>query len=170
MSVRVKGRAGSGVRRMFALAVGLTITALLMSSIAFAGTTPQTCDSVPKYYCAKVEYVDQGSYVDVLYRWYWGARDDGATRWQRFWMADWSSDGSQWVLVRSWGEGLWYDNYLFNGWHAIPSGTITQPAAVNLRIRFENCCRDFLPYFWCSPQLDHYLYNNTSAQVGTGTC
>lgn len=143
---------------------------VLLSITAYALTTPQTCDRDVKYYCAYVEYTDNGSYVDVQNRWYRGAIDGGAKKWQRFWMADWWWNGSQWQLVRSFGEGPWYTNVTFEAWHAIGLGTISQPAAVNLRIRYEECIPGNCPYNWCSPQLDHYLYNGTSAQVGGGTC
>lgn len=69
--------------------IGVLVAIVLISSTLLANRaaaayleTPWTCDSVPKYYCAVVGYDNNGSSVNVQCRFFKGAIDGGARRWQ----------------------------------------------------------------------------------------
>lgn len=160
------------LRQAILLSLVVVGASLLGAGIAKAFTqTPWTCDGVPKYYCATIEYDNYGSYASVLDRWWKGARDGGAQRWQLYWLQDWSWDGSRWVFQRNFGQSGWNSNIDLSTapWYSHQGYTITQPALINYKLRYYECDHMGLNcYYWCSPQLDHRLWDNTSAQIGQG--
>lgn len=154
--------------------VGIALLGLLGSpTLASAATTPDTCDSVPKYYCVHVDHDFGAGVVTVHNRWYEGAIDGGAKRWQRYWVADYSWNGVGWSTVRSWGSGNWYTDVHLNHpnghWEAVGGDTITQPAVVMVRLRYQESTASG-SYYWCSSQLEHHLEDNSSFAWGTSQC
>jgi hypothetical protein len=160
--------------RLRGLAIATAVFSLLFTypAVAFAASTPDTCDSVPKYYCVHADY-DPGAGTATIYnRWYEGAVDGGAKEWQRHWVADFSWTGSYWATIRSWNIGNWYRDVCLchpNGhWESLRGGTIPQPATVMVRLRYHETVPSH--HFWCSPHLEHHLYDSTSIQWGNSSC
>lgn len=165
-----------GVRRtaVFSALVVMVVTSTLLGNEAKALTqTPWTCDGIPKYFCATVEYDNFGSYVNVQSRWWKGAIDGGANRWQIWWVQDWTKVGGTYNWVRGWGQGSWLNNVQLSTapWYRIQGFSINQPALINFRLRYYACdAMGFNCWYWCSPQLDHYLDTNTSAPLAGAPC
>jgi hypothetical protein len=133
-----------------------------------AATTPDTCDTTPKYWCVHINY-DPGSGTATVYnRWYEGAIDGGAKEWRREWTTDYHWDGSIWATVRSWGYGTTYADAFLGHWEALESGTIDQPASVMVRLQYHEYIGYW--YYWCSNQNEHHLEDNTSLVWGNSTC
>lgn len=110
--------------------------------------------------------------VTAYNRWYEGAIDGGAKRWQRYWVADYHWNGSGWDTVRTWGSGNWYTdlslNHPYGHWESVAGGTIAQPAVVMMRVRYQETAGT--TYYWCSQQLEHHLEDNSSFTWGTSQC
>lgn len=149
----------------------MVILGLLTSVTAIALTTPQVCDSTPKYYCTYVWYDSNGSGWTIRDRYYKGARDGGAQYWQLYWVADWEWNGSQWVQTWYTGQGVWHNNVNFDVWYTkTQDHTVTANAAVNGQHRYEEYTDKTGWYYWCSQRWTHYLNSGTSQNEGYGQC
>lgn len=134
--------------------------------------TPWTCDSAPKYYCATVLY-EPGSPatgVDRRYKGYIGS-STAVTWWKIWWLQDWvCSPYPSCTWLRNYGEG---PEISTPGWTAFSmpwNPTMTQQALVNFKLKFREPDGRGGDYIFCSPQLDHYLWDNTSDQLGGSSC
>jgi len=137
--------------------------------------TPWTCDSDTgaKYYCATVLY-DAGApatNVDRRFQGYIGA-STAVTWWKIWWLQDWvcSPYPSSCTWIRNYGEG---PEISTPGWSAFSMSmnpTMTQDALVNFKLKFREPDGRGGNYIWCSPQLDHRLWNGTSEKIGVGSC
>lgn len=167
------------MRKLRRLAIAATLGLLLSTLTAMpvqAAQTSTTCDSVPKYYCAYVVYVDEGGYVDNLSRAWEGALGGSGCPtycttkdWRIWWVQDWTWNGSGWSFQRNFGQSSWYQNGSFLGYNTYNGYTISTPALVN----FMFCYHDYYSdtgtnVYWTSPQLDHYLDGSAPDQVGGG--
>lgn len=149
-----------------------------LSQKASASSTGTTCDSVPKYYCAYVDYTNNGSYVTYVNRMWEGALGGSGCptycttkNWQVWWVQDWTWGGSNWTWLRNWGASAWYANCCLGTWHDYYGTDINQPALVNFKFQYQDYYPDTGRYvYWCSPQLDHRLDSGYSYPTGTGTC
>jgi hypothetical protein len=166
-----------------AFAVATVVVFSMMGGKAAAGWTPQLCDGVPKYYCDTVGYNNAGAYVDNISRTYQGALGGSGCptyctqkNWQIYWVQDWSCtsfpSGCTWQ--RNFGEGPTHDNCCLTGsaWYEIAGYTINQQAVINMKFRWfeKQLSYPYDPYTTCSQQQDHYLFNNTSAEIGSPSC
>jgi hypothetical protein len=155
-------------------AVAVILGSLAMGTPAKAlSGTPYQCDSVPKYYCSTVQY-DLGSPATNVDRLYEGKISCGSgctiVAWELWWMQDWVCSGSC-TWIRNYGEQAWQTNTAWQWWHINASGTMTQDALVNMKLRYHE--KDPITgadTYWCSPQLDHYIWSGTSATIGSGGC
>jgi hypothetical protein len=123
--------------RLSLLGAIILICLVAAPQVALATDTPVVCDSAAKYHCTSVSYTNHGSYVSVAGRYFQGARDGGADRWQRYWVQDWSQSSGDWYTTSTWGEGPWYTNVSMGSWYGVTGGTISQPALVKIRLRYQ---------------------------------
>jgi hypothetical protein len=137
--------------------------------------TPYQCDPTPKYYCSTVQY-DPGSPATNVARYYEGKISCGVgctiTEWQLWWMQDWTcSPYPSCTWLRNYGQQAWQNNTNWVWWYINLNPTMTQDALVNMKLKYHERDPMFGTDTWfCSPQLDHYLWNNTSTQIGSGGC
>lgn len=125
-----------------------------------ADTTAQLCDPDPKYYCAYVEYTNQGTYYDSVVHRYKGAIDGGADWWQYWWGNDWWYNGS-WLLVRDYGPSSWENNLFLGNFVGVGGASINQYAAVQMRIAYAQWQPSTSTWrYWCSPGLEFHLEDN----------
>lgn len=154
--------------------VSACLVLLTGAGLAFADTTPDTCDITPKYYCAHIDYSNDGVTASSITRWYEGAIDGGAKGYYRYWAADWTWNGSSWSQVASYGSdynGAWYTDANLGNWKSITGGTIAQSASMTLRmVYWETQSASPGYYYWCSQIEEHHMYDNTSTQWGTSQC
>ncbi len=135
--------------------------------------TPYQCDSVPKYYCSTVQF-DGGSPAANVAR-YYEAQTSGdplMVRWHLWWMQDWTCNPyPSCTWLRNYGAQDWQTNSTWVWWSISLNPTMNQDALVNMKIQFHDVNTQTGDFWdWCSPQLDHYLWNVTSATIGTGGC
>lgn len=164
--------------------VAIGLVAVLASMVFLSGpatassVTPYQCDSVPKYYCSTVVFDWYSDHADNVDRYYEGqlSGDQGLIGWELYWMQDWQCNTyPSCTFLRNYGEQTWQTNSTWAWWHINANPYMTQEALVNMKLRFHEhyydmSCLCQVDYYWCSPQLDHYLWNTTSAALGTGSC
>lgn len=155
----------------------VVVSMMLNTHPAAATTTPTRCDdSGPKYYCSYVNYTS-GSPTTGVNRVYGGNvgvynGSNAVTWWKLWWMQDWKCTpypSCSWL--RNYGEQSQVSNSGWTYWY-LPweTSTMDQDALVNFRLKLREPDGSGGDYIWCSKQMDHYLFNNTSALLGNQSC
>ncbi len=160
--------------RSLVLAVVLLPSYMLVAAQpALANYTGGACDSIPKYYCISVWYVDNGSYVTIQERWNQGGVDGGAQEWQRYITSDWRRDPltGAWTILSSLSAGAWRTNVPLDTYDNVVSyHDVENEAWVQMRTRFH----EFVPgtgwYFWCGDGIDWHLTGGVGPSRWTGPC
>jgi hypothetical protein len=158
------------------LAVAVVMSVFLVAltgSVASAiiGATV-VCDQSPggaKYYCTYVNYnANSLGGWNINHRYYMGAIDGGASRWQLWYYRDWYWNGSQWILQTDWGSSGWYENITFDQWREQGYGvSIAYYGALTARTRYYEPVSGT---FWCSLIMEHDLWTGNAYGWGTGAC
>lgn len=161
------------VIRSYVVAFVVVALALVMGAQAvFANETPIVCDFFAKYGCSYVVYnANNGGWLITGRRWR-GGIDGGAKEWQIYWIKDWELVNGTWQFREKWGEGSWHTNVELGPWYqwANDDRARINETAVQFKFRYHEWTPEQGWYYWCSERQEHYLWNGTSARVGTGVC
>ncbi|HYP40648.1 MAG TPA: hypothetical protein VEX13_09845 [Chloroflexia bacterium] len=138
----------------------LVIAALLLIILpkgASAITSPVQCDSnsPPKYACAYITYSIYPSggqnYYRVDVRYFKGARDGGAQKWQIEYYNDYRWNGSAWVNSYASGStGWWTNTYMPGSYSSLgPPNAQTGGAMSQVKFRYFEVTPDYPSgYYW----------------------
>lgn len=135
----------------------------------WADSTPVICDSnsPPKYWCSYVSYVSEGTGWKILDRFWKGAVDGGAKRWQIHWLLDfdWDSINLKWRYLGGWGPHPWPwpTNITFDRYYTDTDDRVTTELAIVIgQHRYEETTADTGTYTWCDAVWKHYLHYGQS--------
>lgn len=149
----------------------LALTVDVRSVLALA--TPVRCDSpFSKYGCTQVIYTISGGQAQITDRNWQGAIDGGAKQWQMYWIKDFEYVNNAWVWRETWGQSGWRTDVNMSPWFNWANDNRTRGTSsvtVQFKHRYQETANGST-YYWCSSIYEHYLWNNTSAEVGTGVC
>ena len=143
------------LRSLNAFAIAALLLAI-MPSAASATTSPTQCDgnSPPKYSCAYITYSIYSSggqnYYRVDVRYFKGAIDGGAQRWQIEYYNDYRWNGSAWVLSYGSGSTGWWTNYSMPGFYSSLGPPNAQTGGALSQVKFR--------YFEVTPQYPSGYY------------
>lgn len=153
------------VARICAIGVAGLLALLITPIFALAApthrplgtTSPQQCDpSGPaKYACAYITYSIYPDYYGTVYsvdnRYFEGATDDSAQKWQLQYFKDYRWNGSAWLQTRNYGPTTWLTNYNLTPWY-VSSGSNPQHGGAYSEAYFQ--------YYEVSPSFPSGYYWN----------
>lgn len=173
----MRARRFSWVVLALALLVGSLVPLSSSTPARAYSTTPTLCDSVPKYWCTYTGFEWSSTVATSVARYWKGAKgSETMVQWQLWWLQDWTcSSYPTCTWLRNYGQQAWATNSPLSSatWNWISGNDLNQDALVNMKLRYDDRYWDgvtWRQHIWCSPQLDHYIWNYNSAEVGTSSC
>ena len=88
-----------------------------------------------------------------------------------YWIKDFESVNGSWVWRETWGQSGWRTDATLSPWFNWANDNRTRSSLTT--VQFKHRYYESTPtsaYYWCSSIYEHYLWNNTSAEIGTGVC